>query len=187
MNIFWIATLTLASLASAKAQDVPPLAPLRGDAASLPDTMKFIEDKVTGKVNYIVYWHDNITGTDSPPAKLTFEISNVSADAGRCQIRYHVRFDDGKKITENDFGVPLKMVREITFIQMDVLAQRNLAKAGHPERSAKIDPAISVVMAKLDTAHQMVFAFYDDTLADRVSKALQHAADLCGGGNKDPF
>jgi hypothetical protein len=28
------------------------------------------------------------------------------------------------------------------------------------------------------------FEFYDDTLADRVSKALQHAVNLCGGGNQ---
>jgi hypothetical protein len=29
--------------------------------------------------------------------------------------------------------------------------------------------------------------FYDETLSDRVSKALQHAVDLCGGGRQDPF
>jgi hypothetical protein len=41
----------------------PAIAPLRGDAASLTDTMKFIQEKPPCTVNYMVYLHDNVAGT----------------------------------------------------------------------------------------------------------------------------
>jgi hypothetical protein len=31
------------------------------------------------------------------------------------------------------------------------------------------------------------FYFADEEMANRVAKALVHAVELCGGGNKDPF
>jgi hypothetical protein len=31
------------------------------------------------------------------------------------------------------------------------------------------------------------FPFTDADLADRVAKAITHAIELCGGGNKEPF
>jgi hypothetical protein len=32
-----------------------------------------------------------------------------------------------------------------------------------------------------------MFSFSDVDLANRVAKAMVHAIELCGGGNKDPF
>jgi hypothetical protein len=79
----------------------PAITPLRGDAASLTDTMKFIQDKLPGKVNYMVYGHDNITGTDGRILR-SLVVTNVSADAGRCYIGFRSTFDNGKAITEKD-------------------------------------------------------------------------------------
>ena len=75
-----IATMALASVACAMAQDIPPLAPLRGDGATLKDTMKFIEDMFSSKVTYALYGHNNITGTDSQVIRKSYEDSNVSGD-----------------------------------------------------------------------------------------------------------
>jgi hypothetical protein len=69
---------------------------------------------------------------------------------------------------------------------MDQVIQRANAKAAHPELNVKVDPPIFLVVVKWEK-HSMMFNFYDDALADRVSKALQHAVDLCGGGSLDPF
>jgi hypothetical protein len=33
----------------------------------------------------------------------------------------------------------------------------------------------------------MMFNFYDEALSERVSKALQHAVSLCGGGMPNTF
>jgi hypothetical protein len=184
---FWITTLGLAWMVWAIAQDVPPPPPLRGDAASLEDTMKFLQNKLPGKVNYVVYLHDNVAGADLPPIKRSFELSNVSADARGCSIRFHSRFDYGKStdIRDMDDEILLRQVREIVLGQMDQVVQQAAAKSGHPERSAKIDPPIFLVRVRW--VHGMMFNFYEETLADRVSKALQHAVDLCGGGNPEPF
>jgi hypothetical protein len=189
MKALWITTLALASIGRVVAQDVPPPPPMRGDAASLKDTLKFIQDKLPGKVNYIVYPHDNVAGTDPPPAKRSFELSNVSADASRCYIGFHSRFDNGKNtnnIVDKDSEIFLKQVREIVLMQMDQEVQQATAKAGHPELSFKVDPPVFLVVVKSEH-HSMMFNFYDGTLSDRVSKALQHAVELCGGGNPEPF
>lgn len=51
----WITTLALASMGWAIAQDVPLPPPMQAVAASLEDTMKFIQDKPPGTVNYFIY------------------------------------------------------------------------------------------------------------------------------------
>jgi hypothetical protein len=179
--------LTLALAALVQAQEIPPLAPLRGDAATLKDTMKFLQDKLPGKVNYIVYEHDNVAGTDSA-TKRSFALEVVSADPNRCFVGLHYRFDNGKTVIEppKGVGIFLKQVQEVALKQLDQVVQEAEAKEGHPELSVKIDPPISLVTIKTPTA-SLMFNFYDQTLSERVSKALQHAVELCGGGNQEPF
>ena len=200
MKTLWI-TMTLAFIGGATAQDIPPLAPLRGDAATLKDTMKFIQGKLGGTVNYMTYAHDNVAGTDSAPVKRRYQLGNVSADPGRCYISFHGRFDDdwGSVVSDVNYGgkyahIPdrdgelfLKQIREVTLTQLEQVMQLAEAKIGHPEISVKVDPPIFLVVVRSEPNRSMMFNFYDDTLADRVSKALQHAVDLCGGGNLDPF
>jgi hypothetical protein len=189
MKVFWITMLALASIGWAIAQDVPPLPPLRGDAASLKDTMRFIENKISGKVNYVVYSHDNVTGGDAFE-KRSMELSDVFADADSCSISFHFRFDNGKNFVQerDDRKISLKRVQEVILTQWDQLIQQANAKAGHPEVSVKVDPAVFLVRIKSqEQGRGFIFNFYDEALADRVAKALQHAVELCGGGNQDPF
>jgi hypothetical protein len=188
MKVFWTVPLALASMAPALAQEPPAPPPLRGDAASLRDTMKFIQDKLSGKVNYILYWHDNVAGTDGTPVKLSTEVFNVSADAGRCRIDDHWRLIvNGETKRDEDGWVELKQVREVRVASRDQIQQQAAAKAGHPERTARVDPPIFVVILKRSDEKPSVFDFYDETLANRVANALQHAVLLCGGGSQDPF
>jgi len=181
-----ITILALVSVGCAFAQGIPPLAPLRGDAATLKDTMKFIQDKLPGVVNYVVYAHNNVTGVDSSKKRI-FEIVDVIADPETCSIRYHTNYDNGDKAIRKDMETFLKPVQTVALQQMDQVIQQSNAKAGHPEVGVRVEPAIFVVALSWEPKHWMMFNFYDDTLADRVTKALQHAVDLCGGGNKDPF
>lgn len=182
----WIVILAFPATIVGQAQEVPPLAPLRGDAASLPDTMKFIQDKLPGKLNFIHYKHDNVSGVDAPATKISYELTNASADANRCRIGWHIRITPGRSgAEERDNEIFLKQVKEITVQQYDQAAQRQAARQGHPELSIKTDPPVFVVDVKADK--EVWFYFYEDTLADRVSKAMNHAVDLCGGGNPEPF
>ena len=142
-----------------------------------------------GKVNYVVYGHDNVAGADAI-AKRSFELTNVSADAERCHIGYHWRFDNGKptnNIIDRDDELFLKNVRDVAVTPMDQEINQANAKLGHPEQNAKVDPPIFLVVVVRTNGHSMRFNFYDETLADRVSKALEHAVQLCGGGNQEPF
>ena len=191
----WI-VLALASPGWAKAQDAPAPPPMRGEFAGLEDTMRFIQDKLPGTVNYIVYVHDNVAGTDAVPSKRSVELSNVSADAGHCWISFHQHLAPGNDTVtfrhlsdvERDVGIYLKQVREIVLMQVDQSLQRSNATRGHPELSVKVDPAVAMVIVRSGPNQTTVnFQFYDETLSDRVSRALQHAVELCGGGNKDPF
>jgi len=187
MKALWmILSLSLAALV--QAQDIPPLAPLRGDAATLKDTMKFLQDKLPGKVNYIVYEHNNVTGTDSPPSKRSLEMSSVKADPDHCYIGYHFRLDNGTTVFDQDSGLALKQVREITSMSLEQSTQQGNAKAGHPERSVRVDPPVFQVLVQSESGRPSVIGlFYDDSMSDRVSKALMHAVDLCGGGRQEPF
>jgi hypothetical protein len=181
-----IMTLALASVGLATAQNIPPLEPLRGDAANLKDTMKFIQDKLPGAVNYVVYAHNNVTGVDSSKKRI-FEIVDVTADPGTCSIRFHSNFDNGDKAIRKDNEIFLKPIQTVALQQMDQVIQQGNAKIGRPEVSIRVEPTIFLAVLSWEPSHRMMFNFYDDTLADRVTKALQHAVDLCGGGNKDPF
>jgi hypothetical protein len=193
MKAFWITLLLLASTV-AKAQDIPPLAPLRGDAATLEDTMKFIQEKLPHTVNYMMYVHDNITGTDSTPQRLSSSVTQVSADAGRCSISFHSTFAVNiNSVYELDDEILLKQVRGISLVQADTMQQRAKAQSGHPELSVKADPPITLVTVFWSTGTRTTgvlgggFSFYDDALAERVSRALQHAVSLCGGGKPETF
>jgi hypothetical protein len=160
----------------------------------LTDTMKFIQEKLPGVVNYMVYRHDNITGIDAPPQKARLTLTQVSADAGRCSISFHSRFDIDVKSAEGDHEILLKQVREISLSQKETVDQRAFAKNGHPEHAVKIDPPIALVLVKWVNANKpsaddpvRMFYFYDETLAERVSIALKHAVSLCGGGKPETF
>ena len=184
-------SMILAAISFAQAQEVPPLPPLRGDAANLKDTMKFIEDKLPSEVNYMVYTHNNIAGTDGS-LKRSFEVSAVTADASSCSIEYHVWYDSGKNnLTEQNPKLHLKQVRDVVLTQMDVEIQQANARAGRPELSVKVEPPIYLVQVKVELTNgktgSVLLNFYDQTLSERVSKALQHAVELCGGGKTETF
>src|SRR5450755_4631691 len=122
MKPFWtiLVALSMGRAIAQHPEEPPPLPAMRGDAASLKDTMKFIQDKLPGRVNYVVYGHDNITGAEPPPAKRSFELSNVYTDDSRCSVRFHWRADNSKgNATEKDGGITLKEAQVIEVAQLD--------------------------------------------------------------------
>lgn len=149
--------------------------------------MKFIQEKLPGTVNYMVYGHDSITGKDTYPMKASIALTQVSADAGRCSISFHGRFDIGINSAEKDGEILLKQVQEISLAQKETMDQLAYAKNGHPEHTVKIDPPIAVIVVKWAPNYSRLFSFYDEVLAERVSRALKHAVSLCGGGKPETF
>ena len=48
-------------------------------------------------------------------------------------------------------------------------------------------PQITVLAVHFDHHKTYWLYFIDSSIADRVAKAMTHAVELCGGGNKEPF
>jgi len=181
MKTFWTATLVLTSMGWAIAQEVPPVPkPQESEEPTLEATMKFIQDKLPGRVNYMVYVHDNLAGTDAS-IKRSFALGDVSADASRCYIGFHERFDNGKNISEHDGELFLRQVREVVLTQMDQMTAGR--RQGWPPGTKHQGRSSHLPGNSQDRASH----FYDDSLADRMFKALQHAMELCGGGHQEPF
>jgi len=186
MKAFRFAMLALAAMGCAVAQDVPPPPRPKDEGPSLEVTMKFLQEKLPGQVNYIVYFHDDVVGTDCTN-KRSQGVSNVAADAGRCHVGYHLRYiREGETLADNDLGIPLKEVQDIVVMPLEQSLKAANAKNGHPEWSSRVDPPVFLLLPK-GWSRGGGFLFDDETLSHRVAKALQHAVELCGGGNQEPF
>jgi hypothetical protein len=169
------------------AQDVPPPPKPADDGPSLADTMKFIEEKLgaIGRLNYVERSHNNTTGNDFTH-KFSWESSNVRAR--QCRIEYHgwLSYTDGKVLVDEDYWFSLKNVQEVVVETDEQSLKAANSKAGHPEWSFRVDPPVFVIRVNLKNGVNQ-FALYDESLANRIAKALVHAVELCGGGSKEPF
>jgi hypothetical protein len=65
--------------------------------------------------------------------------------------------------------------------------KKKYAAAGHPNREPRIDPPLFLVVARRAANQAIGFYFPSEEMANRLAKAMVHAVELCGGGNKDPF
>ena len=170
------------------AQDVPPPPKPADDGPSLADTMKFIEEKLgsSGRVNYIAYIHDNKIGNDFT-LKFSDDETNVRASAPGCSIAGHTRYVRDEQVLEDeDYGFGLKDVQEVAGVTGEQFLRENNAKEGHPEWTARVDPPVFALVIKFKNIGY-IFNLYDESLANRIAKAIVHAVELCGGGSKEPF
>jgi hypothetical protein len=159
-------------------QAVPPPPKPADSGPSLEATMKFIQDKLNdlGPISYTLDNTDD--GTVINLYRST--VSSVVASAANCNISYKWKDEvPGILANEYDVDIPLK---EVESIKIDTIAAPDAYKA------TAIRPQTYVLL--VHGAHNDQWdslLFQDDALADRVAKALIHAIELCGGGNKDPF
>ncbi|MGA7156572.1 MAG: hypothetical protein WBY53_06985 [Acidobacteriaceae bacterium] len=184
----------------------PPPKPTGSASASGPSlavTMQFIQDKLSrvGVINYIDHYHDNSSGEDWQWQHSSLADGFV-ADPAACSISYHFKeaqngqvLTDGYKgplILDADESYKLRTVSLVTVQGYDAFMKTRNSEAGHPSWDHKADPPLVVLeihtpdsqRSSLDSS--FIF-FYDQDTADRVAKAMVHAVELCGGGNKDPF
>jgi hypothetical protein len=161
------------------AQDVPPPPKPQDNRPTLEETMKFIGSKLgeIGTVNEVAYVHDNVDGRDIT-IKMSWEYNKVRVSADKCRI--------DNVLGGKDFGFPLKDVQEIVVEPEDQAIKRFYTADGHPEWTIRIDPSVYSLTVKLPKKLESRFQFYDESLANRVAKAMLHAVELCGGG-KEPF
>ena len=190
-GVLWCALMVGRPLAVLQVAVPPPPKPVDG-GPSLVDTMKFIEDKINqqDKVTFAAYSHDNISGEDVAE-QYSYDARPVVADAASCKFTYHsTRVRNG--VTKggpggNGFYAPLKSVQSIEVRTGEQEFKRINVALGHPSIDTKIDPQVYVLALRMPGSNDSTIFFAEEDVANRVAKALVHAVELCGGGNKYLF
>jgi hypothetical protein len=193
---------TEAELKAIMAQDsVPPQPAAQPPAAapvaapadtgpSLAETMQFIQDKLNdlGTVAYVVYFQD---ANDGNTWTQTFkdEFSNIVAGQSQCSISYHLKeTNNGRGDPGGNAVISLRDVQGIVVMPYEQGNTESSAKNGSPNIvTTATNPPLTELQVRRPHGKENNFVFTDADLADRVAKAMLHAVELCGGGNKDKF
>jgi hypothetical protein len=185
--------LSLASLlgASALAQTaVPPPPTPAGSGPSLEVTMQFLQEKLSdiGKVTFLSYTHNTRNSSDTSETDSN-EVSNVVANASECHITYHWKVVmDGRLDQDKEAGFHLRDVQDIVIKPYAQYQTELDASLGNPYLlTPSTSPTISALLVRRAHGVYNLFPITDADMADRIAKALTHAVELCGGGNKSPF
>jgi hypothetical protein len=128
-----------AALAKEKKAVPPPPKPT-DEGPSLEDTMKFIQDKVSGlgPVRWVGYCRDN---DNDWTTRNKAEATNVVANASTCQVSLHVKVErDGKVIVDIDGGFLMKNVADVAVMPQEQLQKEADTAGGYPEYSCRFDP-----------------------------------------------
>lgn len=159
------------------------------EGPSLADTLAFIKSAIEQQptVNYTLPNRDTNTNNEASNS-FSDLFSNVTSHADQCILSFHVHMArDGAVILDKDAGIPFNTVSNV--IVRTVVDETNLvnAEAGSPNIVEEPgNPPIWAVRAMRTGGAYNGFVFYSEDIADRVAKAMEHAAALCGG-MKQPF
>ena len=114
---------------------------------------------------------------------------------------------------DSRLSLSLREVSRLEVLALQDQLNRQSAKGGHPETVSAVSPEVSVMTIYMsrdksvrnqghktegesgknepvdsdDHFDSVEIHFAEDEVAQRTAKALVHAVELCGGGNKDPF
>jgi hypothetical protein len=157
---------------------------------SLAVTMQFIQDKMNeqGKIDYTLNTHDNSKGEDWPVYQISIEVTNAVADPAACRITWHkVTTNGGKVGIDKDFSLDLRTVLTLEVRTSTYEAKMEDTARGNPELDKRQYPPYWAVTSKLKGNTETPLFFSSEEMANRVAKAMVHAVELCGGGNKEPF
>ena len=182
--LFW----TTVSATFAQQAVAPPPQPA-ADGPSLAATMQFIQDKLNeqGKAAFVEY-RQNTSDGSTLIVTIVNEISNVVADSGQCRISYHRKAKQDGKVYKNDNGAfSLREVQDIIVRPFEQHESEYFSNTGVNIVVTSTTPSVTVLTVRRPRGEINFFDFTDAALADRVAKAMVHAVELCGGGDKDPF
>jgi len=198
----------LSGIAIAQRIVTPPPKPPQ-DGPSLQATMKFIQDKLKGLGN--VHYATKAQADDTSQWADRFQpaFQELVADPSTCELtsRSVVHGDKEYNWTDN---LNFREVEKIEVMPLADFVNREHIQHGNPELLEIITPtvfSVNLVMATGKTEHHHFIAtakigepsledtenktwaltFPDEETANRVAKAMVHAVEMCGGGNKEPF
>jgi hypothetical protein len=159
------------------------------DGPTLADTMRFIQDKMNeqGKSAFVEY-RQNTSDGSTTTVTIVNEISNVVADQTLCRISYHRKASQNGAVYKNvDSAFSLREVQDILVRPFEQHETEYFASTGANIIVTSTTPPVTVLTVRRPRGEVNFFDFTDTALTDRIAKAMVHAVELCGGGNKDPF
>ncbi len=168
------------------------LAGASGAAAQTPTkavTLGFIRDQIAavGQLNYASTTHDS-SDNQTWDNQFTVEASNVTRDDAACSVSFHWHTTiDGKQAQDLESTIPFNIVTSATVTSLDDDIARLNAEGGHTSWVSQMRPPIWVLLVRKSNGHSNTIDFTDRDLAERVAKAVRHAAELCGGTSSMPF
>jgi chemotaxis protein histidine kinase CheA len=174
------------TLAQKKA--VPPPPRPADSSPSLAATLQFIQERVTlqGKVNFADYVHDNSAGNDWTVQNAE-EITNIAPHPETCILNYHFKlWTNGTISADLNAWIPFHDAEDMVILPIEQVWKEVDSKAGHTTLSYRSDPPVFVLRVRRKVGYNELY-FTDEEMANRVAKAMVHAIELCGGGDKDPF
>ena len=181
---------SLAVLCMATTFSLQAAAPPKKSGPSLQETMEFIQDRMID--NRHVGFVATVQSIDGSTHEDTFveEFSNDRADARACVISRHRKLTyKGAPSADNDTQTSLVDAEDVVVEPEAQALSAQYASGGFPDWTVpSTNPSITLVVVRHPN-HNMDYwlEFSNATLADRVAKAVTHAIELCGGGNKAPF
>jgi hypothetical protein len=183
--------LTVGAAHAQEKKPVPPPPKPADEGPSLEATMKFIQDKVNGigPINYVLEVHNDSTG-ENWTNHFRSQVTNFSADAIACRISYHWKAErDGTVLGEWDRSWNLKTVEDIVVMPREQEQKEIDTAGGHPSWSYRVVPPVFLIkVRRTEKLPNVPGYFFDEQLANRIAKAMVHAAELCGAGaNPEPF
>jgi len=173
-------------------QAVPPPPKPADSGPSLEVTLKFIQDKLNdlGPISFKQSLTNSSTGV-SFYEPWTERVTSVVGNAGACSISYHLKEERGPQhqVTQDgDFGISLKEAESVQIEKMEQYSDAMQQRGGSSNMAYTAStPQTWILLIHRPHNVSNYLVFQDDDLADRVAKAMTHAIELCGGGNKDPF
>jgi hypothetical protein len=189
---------------------------------SLPETMKYIQDRLSEIRSEYSVDSDLIDRMDAegkcgeaeieaagrdasgerkpkptcPSPVPTFSterlsITGIQADASSCSLAFHENLSGGPYNwqLDNDYRLSLRDINAIKVATMTEIMTRQLRDplSGRPV-TLTYSPVVYGVSIKMNSAKNDPYVeFLDEDLANRFAKALNHAAELCGAVDNDPF
>jgi hypothetical protein len=170
-----------------RASEICRNAPLHLNAAaggpSLNDTLRFIEQKLNSESS--VAYESRSEDTSS---RDSFQVVDAHSDPATCQVRYRARFSsDGGPFMDRKLVLSFRRVQKIEILTEQDSLNRAMEQGGSNIRFV-MTPATYRVNVTSSGGQLIASAlFADEAMADRVAKAMNHAAEICRPETKEPF
>jgi hypothetical protein len=171
-----------------RASEVCRALPLQLNSAAgdpnLSDTLRFIEQKLN-KETSVAY--ESRTGDISH--RVSFQVEYAHGDSATCQVRYRVLMtSDGKPFLDRETVLSFRRVQKLEVLTEQDFSNHLMEQDGFDTRFV-VTPAVYRLIVTDSGGQAMAWVeSADEAMADRVAKAMNHAAELCGSNKtKEPF